>query len=306
MSAPKFECILVAIADPTAGLNKAVRRARALAHATGAGIELVNAIPHVMSTGSAHAAAEQFTRYEAEQNGRQLERTANRLRREEIIVNTTVQTGYPIHEAILRQVRRTKADLLIIEARKHGFLGRLLLSQIDFELIRHCPIPLLIVKGRAAWRSPRILAALDPFHAHDKPSVLDRIIVDAAQAVAAVMRGSVHATHAYRPFASYISAVPMSEAAAAALPAREKSYTAAIRREFYQAVSRYGIARKKAHLVCGDPTVALPALARSMRAGLVVMGAMSRSGLKRIFIGDTAARVLDALPCDVLVVRPRR
>jgi universal stress protein E len=98
----------------------------------------------------------------------------------------------------------------------------------------------------------------------------------------------------------------MSEAAAAALPAREKSYTAAIRREFYQAVSRYGIARKKAHLVCGDPTVALPALARSMRAGLVVMGAMSRSGLKRIFIGDTAARVLDALPCDVLVVRPRR
>jgi universal stress protein E len=34
------------------------------------------------------------------------------------------------------------------------------------------------------------------------------------------------------------------------------------------------------------------------------MGAVSRSGLKRVFIGNTAERVLDALPCDVLVVKP--
>jgi universal stress protein E len=305
MSGHKFERILVAIADPPVGLNKAIRRAGALAHATGASIELFNAIPHVMSTGPAQAAGEQFTRYEAEQNGRRLERTANRLRREEIIVTTTVQTGYPVHEAILRQVRRTMPDLLIIEARKHSFFARLLLSQTDFELIRHCPIPLLIVKGRAAWRSPRILAALDPFHAHDKPSVLDGEIVETAQAVAAVVHGAVHAAHVYRPFATYVSAVPLSEAAAAAIPAQEKSYTAAVRREFYEAVTRHGIARKKAHLVCGDPAIALPALARSMRAGLVVMGAMSRSGLKRIFIGNTAERVLDTLESDVLVVRPR-
>ncbi|HME40334.1 MAG TPA: universal stress protein [Steroidobacteraceae bacterium] len=305
MSGRKFDRILVAIADPAAGLNKAVRRARALAHATGASIELFHAIPQVMSLGPAHASGEQFTRYEAEQTGGWLERTANRLRREEIIVTTSVQTGYPIHEAILRQVRRTKPDLLIIEARKHSFFARLLLSQTDFELIRHCPIPLLIVKGLAAWRSPRILAALDPFHAHDKPSVLDGEIIDAAQAIASVVHGSVHAAHVYRPFASYFAAVPMSEAAAAAIPAQEKSYTAAIRRGFHDAATRHGIGRKKAHLVCGDPATALPGLARSMRAGLVVMGAMSRSGLKRIFIGNTAERVLDTLQCDVLVVRPR-
>ncbi len=33
------------------------------------------------------------------------------------------------------------------------------------------------------------------------------------------------------------------------------------------------------------------------------MGATSRSGLKRIFIGNTAEHVLDSLKCDVLVVR---
>jgi universal stress protein E len=34
------------------------------------------------------------------------------------------------------------------------------------------------------------------------------------------------------------------------------------------------------------------------------MGAVSRSGLKRLFIGNTAEQILDALECDVLVVKP--
>jgi universal stress protein E len=35
------------------------------------------------------------------------------------------------------------------------------------------------------------------------------------------------------------------------------------------------------------------------------MGAVSRSGLQRVFSGSTAERVLDALSCDVLVIKPR-
>jgi hypothetical protein len=34
------------------------------------------------------------------------------------------------------------------------------------------------------------------------------------------------------------------------------------------------------------------------------MGAISRSGLKRLLIGNTAERILDDLRCDVLVVKP--
>ena len=35
------------------------------------------------------------------------------------------------------------------------------------------------------------------------------------------------------------------------------------------------------------------------------MGAISRSGMKGVFIGNTAERVLNGLKCDVLVVKPR-
>jgi universal stress protein E len=34
------------------------------------------------------------------------------------------------------------------------------------------------------------------------------------------------------------------------------------------------------------------------------MGAVSRSGLKRLFLGNTAEEVLDKLSCDVLIVKP--
>ncbi len=305
MPYPKFERILVAIADPAAGLSKAVRRAGALAHQTGARIELFNAIPAAVSAGSLHSESERFTRLETEQNRRRLERTANHLRREELIVTTKVQTGYPIHESILREVRLAKADLLIIEARKHTVFARLLLTQTDFELIRHCPVPLLIVKRQAAWRRPRILAALDPFHAHDKPLALDSEIADTALGVAAAVRGSVYAAHVYRSPMLIAPDIAGGVMAAAALEQREKEYRIAVRRQFYDALARYGIAKNRARLVCGEPAVDLPAVARSLRAGLIVMGAMSRSGLKRIFIGNTAERVLDSLSCDVLVVKPR-
>ena len=304
MPSSKFERILVAIADPAAPPSKAVRRAGALAHKTGASIELLNAIPSVVSAGTAHVEAERFTRFEAQENQRLLERMANRLRREEIIVNTHVETGYPAHEAILRHVRLTKADLLIVEARKHSAFARLLLTQTDFELIRRCPVPLLIVKGGAAWRRPRVLAALDPFHANGKPSELDAEIAAAAQAIAALVGGSVHAAHIFNPPMRLIAGMKIDAKTVAAIPAQEKAYKTAVRRQFFEDLGRYGIPKNRGHLRCGDPASELPAVARSVRAGLVVMGAISRSGLKRIFIGNTAEQVLDSLRCDVLIVKP--
>jgi universal stress protein E len=301
----KLERILVAVANPSSGVTNAIRRASALARGTGASIELFNAIPASVSAGNLHAATERFTRLEAEQNTRRLEQTANRLRREELIVTTKVQTGYAVHEALLREVRTAGADLLVIETHKHNIFARLLLTQTDFELIRHCPVPLLIVKRRAAWHRPHVLAALDPFHAQDKPLGLDREIARAAHSVAAAVRGSVYAAHVYPPPRGVATDMSVG-VAGSALEQEDRKYRAAVRRHFYGAVARCGIARNKARLVCGDPAADLPVVARSMRAALIVMGAVSRSGLKRIFIGSTAERALDSFTCDVLVVKPRQ
>jgi universal stress protein E len=47
------------------------------------------------------------------------------------------------------------------------------------------------------------------------------------------------------------------------------------------------------------------AAADQLGADVLVMGVVSRSGLQRPFIGNTAEAVLDAVGCDVLVVKAR-
>jgi universal stress protein E len=67
-----------------------------------------------------------------------------------------------------------------------------------------------------------------------------------------------------------------------------------------------GIPPARRHLVASVPTEAIHTVARAIDSAIVVMGAISRSGLKRAFIGNTAERILDQLSCDVLVVKGPR
>jgi hypothetical protein len=55
--------------------------------------------------------------------------------------------------------------------------------------------------------------------------------------------------------------------------------------------------------VPGNPPETLALIAKKHRAGVIVMGAVSRSALTRFFIGNTAERVIDDVQCDVLVVK---
>jgi len=52
-----------------------------------------------------------------------------------------------------------------------------------------------------------------------------------------------------------------------------------------------------------SPIDAIAQSARESKSSIVVMGAISRSGYKRLLIGNTAERILDDLSCDILVVK---
>ena len=58
------------------------------------------------------------------------------------------------------------------------------------------------------------------------------------------------------------------------------------------------------HLVEGRPNDVIPRTAKRERCSIVAMGVVSRSALKRFFIGNTAEFVMDAVTADILVVKP--
>jgi universal stress protein E len=57
------------------------------------------------------------------------------------------------------------------------------------------------------------------------------------------------------------------------------------------------------HAYPGMAAECLPRMAAERRADIVVMGAPSRRDPKRALICSTAERVLETMPCDVLVVK---
>jgi len=65
-----------------------------------------------------------------------------------------------------------------------------------------------------------------------------------------------------------------------------------------------GISASRRHLIARHPSDAIEQVAAETRSAVVVMGALARSGLKGLLIGNTAERVLDYLPCDLLVIKP--
>jgi len=64
-------------------------------------------------------------------------------------------------------------------------------------------------------------------------------------------------------------------------------------------------ARARCYLTKGWPPTAIAAAARQSGATIVVMGAVSRSGIKRLIIGNAAEPILDELSCDLLVIEPK-
>jgi universal stress protein E len=65
----------------------------------------------------------------------------------------------------------------------------------------------------------------------------------------------------------------------------------------------FAIAEANLHIAPATASEYLPRMALECCADIVVMGSISRSGLERLVIGSTAERVLEPLPCDVLLVK---
>jgi universal stress protein E len=246
-----------------------------------------------------------FVPDDLKQQTKQLDRLVDRNRRRtDIDITTTVVRDYPMADAIVRQVLKHEPDMLIVESHRHSKLSRLLLDQTDWELIRNCPCPLWLSKSARLPREMKVLAAVDPFHARAKPARLDDVILRAALRIADDKPEQVIACHAYTP-PSVVTPSLTGELYWQPLSDEElRRYEATVKRTLDRRLARYRIPARNRLIVPGEPPTEIARTARTRRAGLIVMGAISRSAVTRFFIGSTAERVIDDVECDVLVVKP--
>ena len=298
--------ILVAVKNPAARVLPAVNKAAQIAKGLNAQLTLFHDIATPVYAEALQGREFDLQSWQREvQTSRreQLEKLATRIRKHGIGVDVAADWDYPPYEAIIRKAQRLAADLVVVE-NHHGtgkHPARWLLAYTDWELLRTCPIPVLLVKNRRLYHRPRVLAAVDPSHAFAKPSNLDRQILRAGAQLVHALRGELHALHVFHPGLPIVPAMPdgpMLDVGA------ERELERLAQRKLERVVDGFDVKRSHCHLVEGRPNEAIPAAAKRERSAIVAMGVVSRSGLKRFFIGNTAEFVMDAVTADILVVKP--
>jgi universal stress protein E len=294
---------ILVIVDPTASDQPVVHKAGLLAAKLRASIELLacdteaSATLRIMHriTGRASPSSPNQKAW--------LEDLAKPLRSQGIEVTTSAIGGDPLVDTLLGWFKNSPADLVMKDTHHHSALKRTFLGNTDWRLIRECSIPLLLTKPTRWPEHLTLAAAVDPPLKGSREDHLDQRILDCAVSIARSMHAKVLAVHTYFPdivAAAAICPQPnffsvTDEMLEAEKSAHEKALTPLL--------APYAIAPSCVQVEMGVASASLPAIAADRAIDVMVMGAISRSHAKQALLGSTAERLLEFLPCDVLVVK---
>ncbi|MCP5090354.1 MAG: universal stress protein [Gammaproteobacteria bacterium] len=222
-----------------------------------------------------------------------------------VVVHKTTSTAHSDADMVRARAAETEPLFVVKGTHYHSPSERASLRDIDWQLIRGLDVPLWFVKPDEWNESPLVVAAIDPMHSHDKPASLDRKIIKYAKAVTEQCGGSLKVLHTYQRLEA-LGARAMKRFKPVKLNIDEIDEK--VKSDHRNALDAFAqecdIPGDAVHQLPGRSHELLPTFARTNGASLVVMGALARSGLKKRIIGSTANRVLDYLPCDVLVIHP--
>jgi len=208
-----------------------------------------------------------------------------------------------MYTAIQDKVAETEPDLLIKGAHDTATRDeRSFYDPIDWKLMRHCCVPVLLIKYQTRACQGAVLCAVHPAHPDAAHQALDHRIMAMGQTMADHLARPLHLFNCFHSPAEQVAPPIALEAGV------YDDYLQELRTEHEGCLDRfiaeYNLPETNVHRVEGVPSLELPKLAEELPAAMVVMGVVSRSALPEILVGHTAERVLGRLYCDILVVKP--
>jgi nucleotide-binding universal stress UspA family protein len=217
---------------------------------------------------------------------------AGKAARAGVPLTTEVRLG-EITGEIRGAVTKAKADLVV--AGTHGSKGfeRWLMGSVTEKLMRHCPVPLLVVGGRRKADAPpaeigNILATTDFSDGTANALKYAFSIAQEAQA-------KLDLLHVVDEFV--IVDVPSHI---------REAMIDGVRKKLDRLVPDTAKLRCDARttVATGTPYKAILKTAKKEKAGLIVMNVHGKGMLDRLLVGSTAERVVRGADCPVLLIPP--
>lgn len=197
----------------------------------------------------------------------------------DISIDTTCDS--PLYERIIKKVLADRPDLVMKSPSGTHPLRRLTLDSNDWQLMRACPVTLMLVRGKIWGERPRFAALVD-VSVEETPHLAEAI-VHTSEYFALGCQGELDLVYS------------------------EKDEDGSQRTERAAALDRlareYRIGADHVHVLSGDPDVTLPDFAAKQCYDGLVLGALThRKGIAAL-VGTLTGRLVDVLDCDFVLVK---
>lgn len=217
-----------------------------------------------------------------------------------IEISTEVHWQKNLHRAVMASMNTSNFDLVIKGTKPHSLVDRIF-THSDWNLLRHCQAPVLLVKSAKPWANNRILASIDATSHDEGHRLINENILDFAEHLADHLETDLHLVNAYPMVALAFAMVPEVTA-----PDDIQEYiTEQHKTECEYYAKKYNINDDHIHITEGDPDDVVEIMAKEIEADLVVIGSVAREGWSGVLLGNTAERIVDRVSCDVLVIKPQ-
>lgn len=202
-----------------------------------------------------------------------VERIVTHTRTLGVTVATEVESNAQWRQAIVAAAQRAEANVVIKNLTQHSRLVRMVRETADWQLLRDCHCPVLLVKAGKPYGINKILVAVkyteDPTYQDANSSLLDT-----AKRLGDDLGAAVHAVTCYQPHEH---------------PDRQRF------------ADRCGLPRNQVSAGPGTPEKLIATVASEIDADLLIIARVARPESTGV-LGDTARKVIDEIDSDVLVL----
>jgi len=221
-------------------------------------------------------------------------------------------------DAILDRVSGQKTDLIVMTTHGHGTLARFWLGSVADELVRHSPVPILLIRpqeAKSASAAPSKEPMLRKFLISLDGSPLSESILEKVVPLARFMEGELSLVRVIQPIILGNVGIPEPTSGTVAPSVIEKLETwheqrrqeaAAYLEKIAAALRSSSLTVRTSVISHEQPALAILEEAKTQGADVIAIETHGRSGLSRFFLGSIADKVIRGSSIPVLIHRAKR
>jgi len=168
----------------------------------------------------------------------------------------------------------------------------------DWELLRHCPAPVLLVAEDKWHRTKPVLVTLDLSTTVASKRTLNDKVLGTARRLADALGVELEIITAIE-IPTLLSDLDLVDPMSYVKQAREE-----MQPQIRKLAAAHGLPEKAFHCKRGPVEKVITSHAAKVRAQIVVMGTVGRKGVTARLLGNTAEKVLRHMKTDVLAIKP--